>query len=134
MKVLKISVLVLVLSIIISSAGVFATNVKKYAGINLPAFSGNYMTGKYFKEAKGRQYYQNEYNLNNCTGNYNDVDVRLTNEQGESSAWMTVGKGATSSWADNSKSNESRFYKLTIKNSVWGLCKSSHSGNWYLDK
>ena len=53
MKVLKISVLVLVLSIIISSAGVFATNVKKYAGINIPSYWGSYETGTYYKGTKG---------------------------------------------------------------------------------
>lgn len=133
MKGLKISFSILAIASIFSIIAVNATTSRTYAGIQLKAYSGEKTYGPATKTASGVQKYNNEYNLNLCTSNYNDVAVRVYSEARGNSDWITVSKGATSQWANNQKSNRADAYTLKIKNNVWGVCKSEHWGVWILD-
>lgn len=133
MRGLKISFSILVIALFISLVGVSATTSKTYAGVKLPAYNGKVQKGPVIKKKSGIQKYTNEYNINSCTSNYNDVSVRVYSEANGYSSWMTVSKGATSSWANNAKTNKADAYNLQIKNNVLSVCESEHWGVWYLD-
>lgn len=133
MKGIKISLLVLSIATILNFVGVNATTTRSYAGINLKAYSGTTHKGPATKKASGVQKYKNEYNINLCTSNYNDVSVRVYSEAKGYSEWAVIKKGFTVEWPNDGKTNRADAYDLYIKNNVWGLCESQHFGTWYLD-
>lgn len=133
MKGLKVAIFVLLISVFISGTGVFASTTRSYAGIDLKAYKGESQYGPATKTSSGQQQYHNAYNINLCTSNYNDVSVRVYSESKKYSDWITVSKGSTSKWENNNKTNRADAYNLFIRNNVWGICKSQHWGDWYLD-
>lgn len=134
MKGVKIALGILAFAVIINVTGTNATTKKTYAGIQLSAYNGVSTYGPASKYATGVQKYTNEYNINLCTSNENDVAVRVYSEKKGYSDWMTVSRDATSAWKDNDDvTNRIDAYTIDIKNKVWSPCKSEHWGVWYLD-
>lgn len=123
----------LITVIFVSIIGVNATTKKTYTAVDLKAYNGVVKRGPASKVASGIQKYTNEYNINQCTSNYNDVAVRVYSEAKGYSSWIAVSKDATSAWANNEKTNRVDAYNLEIKNNVWSVCQSQHWGVWYLD-
>lgn len=120
---------VLLVTGILSFASTYASMVIGYVGIQLSVYNGYVNFGTEYKidRTVGQSYY-NAGNLNNCTGNENNIMVKISCV-GQSIDTETLTAGEIKDWNTNAAKICTR-YNLQVKNKVFSPCKSTHSGVW----
>lgn len=131
MKYLKISIFMFLLTFVFASVTTYAADYQVYAGLTLPAFKKEIKKGPKSKTVEGEQKYYNDFSINSCTGNNNDIGVRVSTEYNGYSDRATVSVGSTSTIPADERSTEIDAYNLHIRNNVISPCEAYHGGIWY---
>ena len=116
MKYLKISIFMFLLTFVFASVTTYAADYQVYAGLTLPAFKKEIKKGPKSKTVEGEQKYYNDFSINSCTGNNNDIGVRVSTEYNGYSDRATVSVGSTSTIPADERSTEIDTFLFLINN------------------
>lgn len=129
MKKVKVLLVLLVITGVLSFISIYAGASVGYLNKTLSAYKSYVHFGTEYKidRTVGQSYY-NSGNVNNCTGNQNQINAKIVCV-GQSISTKTLSQGQTGYWTENGAKICTR-YNLQVRNNVYSPCQSTHSGVW----